>query len=178
MADHDTHDHTGIPGCGAPADILDIPTAETDASLVLAPDGAGGVEFRPEAGGGSITYASAQLGSPVGLNTGGFTDILSLGSLAAGTWLFMASLQCADTVTAGYGVKIWDGTTVFGSGDVVIVAGNPQRLTLSIICVAVLGGSATVKASGITVANTGTIGSSTVTGSIAKASNLVGVKLA
>ncbi len=52
MADHDTHDHTGIPGCGSPADIVDLPTAETDASLVLAPDGVGGVEFRAESGGG------------------------------------------------------------------------------------------------------------------------------
>jgi hypothetical protein len=34
------------------ADILDLPTAETDDTLVLAPDGAGGVEFRAEAGGG------------------------------------------------------------------------------------------------------------------------------
>jgi hypothetical protein len=34
------------------ADILDLPTAEMDDSLVLAPDGAGGVEFRAEAGGG------------------------------------------------------------------------------------------------------------------------------
>lgn len=45
---------------GAPSgvsDILDIPTAETDSSLVLAPDGAGGVEFRAEAGGGGSTGA-------------------------------------------------------------------------------------------------------------------------
>src|SRR5687768_16234214 len=34
-----------------PAEILDIPTAETDDTLVLAPDGAGGVEFRAESGG-------------------------------------------------------------------------------------------------------------------------------
>lgn len=34
------------------ADILDLPTTEMDDSLVLAPDGAGGVEFRAEAGGG------------------------------------------------------------------------------------------------------------------------------
>lgn len=33
-------------------DILDLPTAETDDTLVLAPDGAGGVEFRAETGGG------------------------------------------------------------------------------------------------------------------------------
>jgi hypothetical protein len=36
------------------ADILDIPTAETDDTLVLAPDGAGGVEFRTEAGASDI----------------------------------------------------------------------------------------------------------------------------
>lgn len=34
------------------ADILDLPTAETNDTLVLAPDGAGGVEFRAETGGG------------------------------------------------------------------------------------------------------------------------------
>jgi hypothetical protein len=38
-------------GTGA-TDILDIPTAEMDDTLVLAPDGAGGVEFRAETGGG------------------------------------------------------------------------------------------------------------------------------
>lgn len=36
----------------APANIEDYSTAETDDTLVLAPDGAGGVEFRAEAGGG------------------------------------------------------------------------------------------------------------------------------
>lgn len=104
MADHDTHDHTGVPGVGTgtttttvaddpiwdaagdlvvgtganaaarlaagsngevltvvsgnpqwepnagPADILDMTTAEMDDTLVLAPDGAGGVEFRAESG--------------------------------------------------------------------------------------------------------------------------------
>ena len=34
------------------ADILDLSTAETDDTLVLAPDGLGGVEFRAETGGG------------------------------------------------------------------------------------------------------------------------------
>lgn len=35
---------------GSVTEILDIPTAETDTTLVLAPDGAGGVEFRAEVG--------------------------------------------------------------------------------------------------------------------------------
>lgn len=33
-------------------EVLDLTTAETDDTLVLAPDGAGGIEFRAEAGGG------------------------------------------------------------------------------------------------------------------------------
>jgi hypothetical protein len=36
---------------GGVADITDIPTAEMDDTLVLAPDGTGGVEFRAEVGG-------------------------------------------------------------------------------------------------------------------------------
>ena len=44
----------------AVADIVDIPTAEMDDTLVLAPDGAGGVEFRAETGGsGDITTDAA-----------------------------------------------------------------------------------------------------------------------
>ena len=38
-------------GPGGVSEIVDIPTAETDPTLVLAPDGTGGVEFRAEAGG-------------------------------------------------------------------------------------------------------------------------------
>jgi hypothetical protein len=39
----------------AHTDIVDLPTAEMDDTLVLAPDGAGGVEFRAEAGGGGVS---------------------------------------------------------------------------------------------------------------------------
>lgn len=52
MADHDTHDHTGIPGVATIADIVDVPTAEMDDTLRLAPDGAGGVEWAAGAGAG------------------------------------------------------------------------------------------------------------------------------
>ena len=48
----DEIDVTGLTGAGAPTEITDIPTAETDTTKVLAPDGAGGVEFRAESGGG------------------------------------------------------------------------------------------------------------------------------
>jgi hypothetical protein len=49
---------------GGVADILDLPTAETDTTLVLAPDGVGGVEFRAESG-GSVA-ASAVTNTPAG----------------------------------------------------------------------------------------------------------------
>lgn len=45
------------------ADILDIPTAETDDTLVLAPDGAGGVEFRAETGTGAPDTADYLVGT-------------------------------------------------------------------------------------------------------------------
>lgn len=80
MALHDDIDHTGLTGippsipaggttgqrlakasgtdfdtewvsAAAETEILNIPTAETNAALVLAPDGVGGVEFRAESGG-------------------------------------------------------------------------------------------------------------------------------
>jgi hypothetical protein len=59
---HDATDHTGIPGVGAPADITDIDTAETDTALRLAPDGAGGVEWAATSGG--ISSGTAFPGSP------------------------------------------------------------------------------------------------------------------
>jgi hypothetical protein len=43
-----THENGG----SDPVEVEKLPTLETDPTLVLAPDGAGGVEFRAEAGGG------------------------------------------------------------------------------------------------------------------------------
>lgn len=48
----DWHDPADAPIGTHTHDIVDLPTAETDTALVLAPDGAGGVEFRAETGGG------------------------------------------------------------------------------------------------------------------------------
>lgn len=67
---------------GAVADILDIPTAEDDDSLVLAPDGAGGVEFRAEAGGGGIESGTSFPGSPT---TG---DLFHRSDLSPALWRF------------------------------------------------------------------------------------------
>lgn len=51
---HTTHERGGMD----PIHIEDLGTAEPDDSLVLAPDGAGGVVFRAEAGGGGGTPTS------------------------------------------------------------------------------------------------------------------------
>lgn len=65
LVDDDGTDTDLFAGTGV-AEILSIPTAETDDTLVLAPDGAGGVEFRAEAaGGGGLSQAY------VGYNTVG-----------------------------------------------------------------------------------------------------------
>jgi hypothetical protein len=79
---------------GSVADILDLPTAETDDTLVLAPDGAGGVEFRAEAGGGgSISYATADCTSDQAVTVDTPTDAPGASiSLAAGTWLIFGQL--------------------------------------------------------------------------------------
>jgi hypothetical protein len=54
--DHHARDHASRHANGGADDVAveDLGTSETDATLVLAPDGAGGVEFRAEAGGGGI----------------------------------------------------------------------------------------------------------------------------
>lgn len=56
------------------ADVLDLPTAEMNAALVMAPDGAGGLQFRAEAGGGG-GMAHAYLGTnSVGGSVESMTD--------------------------------------------------------------------------------------------------------
>lgn len=48
-----------VPLQTAITDIVNLPTAEMDDTLVLAPDGAGGVEFRAETGGGGDVATDA-----------------------------------------------------------------------------------------------------------------------
>jgi hypothetical protein len=69
-------DHVhGMPASGGVAEITDLPTAEMDDTLVLAPDGAGGVEFRAETGGSgnvatdAIWDAAGDLAVGTGANT-------------------------------------------------------------------------------------------------------------
>jgi hypothetical protein len=135
MADHDTHDHTGVPGAGSPTEILDIPTAETDASLVLAPDGVGGVEFRAEAGGGGLSSSMTQLSSPVTMTTAGtWYDGPVSGALATGTWLIVVSLAMSSGSSATQTAQIRDSSgTTYASAVGFCVAGGNNTLALAAI---------------------------------------------
>lgn len=71
---------TDMIGGSGVSDILDLPTAETDDTLVLAPDGAGGVEFRAETGGAGTTIPNLFVGSlqaSIGYGSPSITSALS-----------------------------------------------------------------------------------------------------
>lgn len=100
---------------GTVADILDIPTAETDDTLVLAPDGAGGVEFRAETGGG---------GPGTQMDYVQRTSNASITATSAGT---------ADTILTGNAVA-YDGSTIvlIEFSSVFVQAGSGNDLTIGI----------------------------------------------
>lgn len=118
MADHDTHDHTGVPGVGAPTEILDIPTAETDTSLRLAPDGAGGVEWGSAGGAGLAFDYAAVATDQAATSTSVYSDLATTGP--------------AVTVTVNTKVKVtisYDGYdaasgNAFGRMGVALSSGN------------------------------------------------------
>lgn len=71
---HDADDHSAI-------EVLGLTTAEMDDSLVLAPDGAGGVEFRAETGGGGSTLVGGRVvrtAGDVSTNSTSFVDATGL----------------------------------------------------------------------------------------------------
>jgi hypothetical protein len=78
------------------ADILDLPTAETDDTLVLAPDGAGGVEFRAETGGGGGSGYDLDTYSIDGTYGDDFT-----GSSLSGIWTRRNYTSGAETYQVG-----------------------------------------------------------------------------
>lgn len=109
------------------ADILDLPTAETDDTLVLAPDGAGGVEFRAEAGGSSgpgSRMAVASITSPVSITATAEASANSIVSAGAVSFdgstevriRFWAPWWNPDVTTAGNFIALYlfDGSTSLG----------------------------------------------------------------
>ena len=95
-------------GPGGASEITDIPTAETDDTLVLAPDGAGGVEFRAEAGGaGSELPIDAAATAAVGSG-----DLFTGTSLDGGwTSLQSTAVTSVDRAIDGYCILTNTGNT-------------------------------------------------------------------
>jgi hypothetical protein len=71
---------------GGGTEILDTPTAETDTALVLAPDGAGGVEWRAEAGGGGSEGPMIAAGDMIFLDPSGTVTDSSQGGPFGPVW--------------------------------------------------------------------------------------------
>jgi hypothetical protein len=96
-------------GASAITDIVNIPTAETDDTLVLAPDGAGGVEFRAGAGGAVATDAIWDAAGDLAVGSGANTAA----RLAAGSE--------GEVLTIASGVPSWEAASG-GGGDYELVS--------------------------------------------------------
>ena len=87
-------------------DIVDLPTAETDTSLVMAPGSAGGVEFRAETGGGGGSVAGETILTRAATQ-----------SIANSTWTDVAwDTELKDDLSAHAG----------SSADVTVQPGSPR----------------------------------------------------
>jgi hypothetical protein len=117
----DEIDVTGLTGAGAPGDILDLATAETDDTLVLAPDGAGGVEFRAEAGGGGFNpRTTAQVYDECFFNT--TADVYEGGilQLVSGTGAAVGNIGPGSGAANHPGIlQLFTGSTTTGKASVV-----------------------------------------------------------
>lgn len=89
-------------GAGA-TEILDIPTAETDDTLVLAPDGAGGVEFRAEVGGSGDGFTYLTKASDQNRTVTGVVDDADLQFAVTAGKIYMVEgyLLCSGNSTVG-----------------------------------------------------------------------------
>jgi len=105
-------------------------------------------------GAGGRLPVAATLGADVGLSTS-YTDVLSL-SLGAGTWVVVASLNChASSSTPEIVAKIWDGSTVYGSGELTISLYDLQLAVVSRVIT--LTATTTIKVSARDNTGTGSI---------------------
>ena len=127
-----THDASEF---GAPiTEIVSIPTAEMDDTLVLAPDGAGGVEFRAESGGGgdlpvytAADDTSIEITGGDGVADGGGRVTLAGGAGGAGLAGGRAVLAGGDGdagTDAAAQVRAYGGDGSGNSGKVMILTGG------------------------------------------------------
>lgn len=142
---------TGIGG--AVTEITDLPTADTTTTKVLAPDGAGGVEWRAESGAATATEGVLS-GDVTIVNANQFYDGPNTGSLGAGTYVvtWKVAVQPIVTTSQNYAftAKMWDGSTTYDETPFNIVSsGNysGEQWFLAGVAKVTLGGAATLKVS-------------------------------
>jgi hypothetical protein len=133
------------------ADVLevsDLATSESDDTLVLAPDGAGGVEWRAEAGGSSVTALSAAGTTNTAIANGSWTDLLSL-SLTAGTWIAWASCPILSAGTGNAYLRIVDSTGTIVWGETAGTLSGAMYMPFHVVTPAkVIAGAITLKLQG------------------------------
>ena len=90
----------------------------------------------------SLTHVNATLGADVSIpSTNTYVDILSV-SLVAGTWVITCQAGTNNNVGAAYQMKVWNGTTVYGSANQY----NPQGYAyITTTVVVTLASTTTVK---------------------------------
>lgn len=123
-------------GASAIADILELATAETDDTLRLAPDGAGGVEWAAGGGGGGMTHS--YIGYPTAggsIETAGVNAKVYAKSVTLAADSYLASigayLQIASASHgAALGVAVY--TDVAGAPGLVIAAGQGKMGQLAL----------------------------------------------
>jgi hypothetical protein len=154
--DPSTHHLVWATPGGGVADILDLTTAETDDTLVLAPDGAGGVEFRAESGGGggggllaanryatATTYTTTST-TPVDVDATNMA--VTFTAPASGNVLVILSAY-RDSVGGGGGNNYWgirEATTNL-AGSVIDRDGFGTYLTIQFLITGLSAGSHTFK---------------------------------
>lgn len=103
---------------------------------------------------GALATASVSLGADVAMNVvNTFFDGPSV-SLTAGTWLIVARLGVSIATQSAITGKLWDGTTVYASGQTIPRTGGDQ-VDMPLSSIQTLGSTTTVKISAASSADTG-----------------------
>lgn len=198
MADHDTHDHTGIPGVGASgavtssgltmatARLLGRTTASTGAieEITVGSGLSLSAGSLTASGGASITAGTTFLTSNVSQVTAGtWYSGPNTGSLAAGDYLLSGQLYVDCSSLGGVNeesVRIFDGSAAVATAAAIFQNATNQRLSIVISQVKVtIGGATTFTIQATNTSNGGTIKDTLDNGGTAdKASWISYVKIA
>jgi hypothetical protein len=135
------HAPTHEDGGSDPLYVENQPTTETDATLVLAPDGAGGVEFRAEAGGGGTLSETPQTLTDQAyidwdLALGGAAEVTLAGdrTMNAPTHMVDGSRPRLKVIQDGTGTRLitWDAVYRFPAGVDPCLSAAPNNIDILI----------------------------------------------